>query len=157
MARRLPLPISGVAAVFAAAAVLLLPQAAATSTVAATESTQPAQPTFVYRVTGATASAEKLFAYGFDVLEERDGNDLFVLGSAAEGDRLRAAGFAASTETAMSPPSWAPPKPRSANNPTPARRTTAATTRSTPSTRTWTRSPSSTRTWPPPSPTASPG
>jgi hypothetical protein len=118
MARRLPLPISGVAAAIAAAAVLLLPQAAATSPVAATESTQPAQATFVYRVSGASANAEKLFSYGFDVLEERDGSDLFVLGSAAEGDRLRAAGFTASVESAMAPPSWAPPRERATNSPT---------------------------------------
>jgi carboxypeptidase T len=116
MARRLSLPISGVAAAIAAAAVLLLPQAAATSNVAATESTQSAQPTYVFRVASAAANAEKLFGYGFDVLEERDGNDLFVLGNAGEGDRLRAAGFTVSTETAMAPPKWAPPKERASND-----------------------------------------
>ena len=116
MARRLPLPISAVAAAIAAAAVLFLPQAAATSTVATTESTQSAQPTYVFRVAGASSNAEKLFGYGFDVLEERDGNDLFVLGNAGEGDRLRAAGFTVSTETAMAPPKWAPPKERASND-----------------------------------------
>jgi carboxypeptidase T len=49
---------------------------------------------FVYRVTAASpAAAQQLFDGGYDVLENRAGNDLFVLGDAATATRLRAAGF----------------------------------------------------------------
>ncbi|GAA0604424.1 M14 family zinc carboxypeptidase [Kutzneria viridogrisea] len=103
-------------AALAATAVVLLPQAAATSTVAATDSTAKAQPTYVYRVSHSVDTVEKLFSHGFDVLEQRDGEDLFVLGTAAEGDRLRAAGFTATPESAMAPPAWTPPKQRASND-----------------------------------------
>jgi carboxypeptidase T len=49
---------------------------------------------FVYRVAAASpATAQRLVADGYDVLENRTGNDLFVLGDAATAGRLRAAGF----------------------------------------------------------------
>ncbi|GIF01039.1 M14 family zinc carboxypeptidase [Paractinoplanes rishiriensis] len=49
---------------------------------------------FVYRVAAASpAAAQRLFTDGYDVLENRTGNDLFVLGDAATAARLRAAGF----------------------------------------------------------------
>jgi hypothetical protein len=49
---------------------------------------------FVYRVAAASpAAAEQLFAGGYDVLENRTGNDLFVLGDAATKARLQADGF----------------------------------------------------------------
>lgn len=53
-----------------------------------------AVPLFVYRLTAASpATAEKLFAEGYDVLENRTGNDLFVLGDTTTAAKLRAAGF----------------------------------------------------------------
>jgi carboxypeptidase T len=49
---------------------------------------------FVYRVAAATdAAAQKLIDSGYDVLENRSGNDLFVLGDTTTGTKLRAAGF----------------------------------------------------------------
>jgi carboxypeptidase T len=58
----------------------------------------------VYRVPAATdAAAQRLIAAGFDVLENRDGQDLFVLGDTGAADRLRAAGFTATVENTLSP------------------------------------------------------
>jgi hypothetical protein len=49
---------------------------------------------FVYRVAAASPeAAQQLFADGYDVLENRTGNDLYVLGDAATATRLRAKGF----------------------------------------------------------------
>src|SRR2546423_12919842 len=49
---------------------------------------------FIYRVNASSdAAAQRLFDRGFDVLENRAGGDLFVLGNAATADKLRTAGF----------------------------------------------------------------
>jgi carboxypeptidase T len=63
---------------------------------------------YVYRVSDSAAAAEKLFAAGFDVLEQRDGNDLFVLGNEKDGARLRAAGFTGTIESVLPPQDFQP-------------------------------------------------
>ncbi|GLZ43042.1 M14 family zinc carboxypeptidase [Actinokineospora sp. NBRC 105648] len=65
--------------------------------------------TYLYRVPGGAARADDLLRAGFDVLEEREGDDLFVMGRADVGDRLRAAGHRARVEQALDPVTWAPP------------------------------------------------
>lgn len=67
-------------------------------------------PTFVYRVTAPLGdSAQRLLNQGFDVLEDRDGDDLFVLGDNQVLTRLREAGFAPVVDKVMEPPQWTPP------------------------------------------------
>ncbi|GLW95198.1 M14 family zinc carboxypeptidase [Actinokineospora globicatena] len=77
----------------------------------AAPSPTPQQPSasYVYRVTGGVDRAEALLREGFDVLEERQGGDLFVMGSADVGTRLRAAGHRASVDQVLPPVNWAPP------------------------------------------------
>ncbi|MBV9847097.1 MAG: carboxypeptidase [Kutzneria sp.] len=120
MVRRRVIPLSGVLTVVAAVAILLLPQAATRSAVAAPApgANPTAQPDYeyVYRVANAVASADKLVSGDFDVMERRDGNDLFVLGTAADGPRLAKAGFSATVESARPAASWTPPKPRLSND-----------------------------------------
>ncbi|SES47384.1 Zinc carboxypeptidase [Actinokineospora terrae] len=93
----------------AAAAVLAgaFPGASAAPTPTAPTAQQSAS--YVYRVTGGVARAEALLREGFDVLEERQGGDLFVMGSAEVGARLRAGGHRASVEQVLPPVAWAPP------------------------------------------------
>ncbi|SFR26144.1 Zinc carboxypeptidase [Lentzea waywayandensis] len=63
-------------------------------------------PTYVYRVPAPLGQkAQDLLARGFDVLEQRDGDDLFVLGSKDTHTRLTAAGFTGEVESVMAPPS----------------------------------------------------
>ncbi|GAA2511628.1 M14 family zinc carboxypeptidase [Pilimelia columellifera] len=65
--------------------------------------------TYVYGVQAPTAAdAEKLARQGFDLLEDRDGDTLFVAGDAAVGKKLAAAGFRAEVFDTMRP-SWENP------------------------------------------------
>ncbi|GLZ29997.1 peptidase M14 [Lentzea sp. NBRC 105346] len=84
-----------------------------TSTGAAGPTPAPAAqpgPTYVYRVPAPLGQkAQDLLTRGFDVLEQRDGNDLFVLGSQDVLGQLRTAGFAPAIESVMEAPQWAPP------------------------------------------------
>jgi carboxypeptidase T len=67
-------------------------------------------PTFVYRVPAPLGdSAQRLLNQGFDVLEDRDGDDLFVLGDQQVSNRLRDAGFAPVLDHVIEPPQWTPP------------------------------------------------
>ncbi|MFD4675944.1 M14 family zinc carboxypeptidase [Lentzea sp. NPDC058450] len=62
--------------------------------------------TYVYRVPAPLGQkAQDLLARGFDVLEQRDGDDLFVLGSKTTHTDLAAAGFTGKVESVMAPPS----------------------------------------------------
>ncbi|GLY47234.1 M14 family zinc carboxypeptidase [Lentzea sp. NBRC 102530] len=62
--------------------------------------------TYVYRVPAPLGQkAQDLLARGFDVLEQRDGDDLFVLGSKTTHTDLANAGFAGRVESVMAPPS----------------------------------------------------
>ncbi|WP_280701361.1 M14 family zinc carboxypeptidase [Kitasatospora sp. GP82] len=73
-------------AALTAVALPALPQASASASSAARA--------IVFRVPVRDASdPQKLLAGGFDVLERRQGNDLFVLGDAAAGARLHQLGF----------------------------------------------------------------
>jgi hypothetical protein len=68
---------------------------------------------FVYRVSASTdAAAQRLFRAGFDVLENRTGTDLFVLGDTATADRLRAAGFRPTVVEKLDPVGWKAPSTR---------------------------------------------
>ncbi|WP_229796344.1 M14 family zinc carboxypeptidase [Saccharothrix coeruleofusca] len=67
-------------------------------------------PTYVYQVRAPLGqAAQDLLGRGFDVLEHREGEDLFVLGDQATGQRLREAGFQAVVDEVMPPPLWQPP------------------------------------------------
>ncbi|MFS8097195.1 carboxypeptidase [Lentzea alba] len=62
-------------------------------------------PTYVYRVPAPLGQkAQDLLARGFDVLEQRDGDDLFVLGGQAVHDKLAQAGYTGTVESVMAPP-----------------------------------------------------
>src|SRR4051794_41334906 len=68
---------------------------------------------FVYRVPAATdAATRKLANGGFDVLENRSGTNLFVMGDAATGDRLRRAGFHPTIDQKIRPAEWSAPSTR---------------------------------------------
>src|SRR5215211_5326966 len=68
---------------------------------------------FIYRVSASSdAAAQRLVGAGFDVLEDRAGSNLFVLGDAATADRLRAAGFRPAVAEKLKPAGWAPPSTR---------------------------------------------
>ncbi|WP_394824562.1 M14 family zinc carboxypeptidase [Pendulispora albinea] len=68
-----------------------------------------------YRVHDAVSRADDLADAGLDLLEKREGNDLFVLGDDATGDQLRALGFSIAVNEEIVVPQWAPP-PLRANN-----------------------------------------
>jgi hypothetical protein len=62
-------------------------------------------PTYVYRVPAPLGQkAQDLLARGFDVLEQRDGDDLFVLGSKDVHAKLAEAGYTGTVESVMAPP-----------------------------------------------------
>ncbi|GAB3889575.1 M14 family zinc carboxypeptidase [Kibdelosporangium lantanae] len=88
--------------------------AAVTTALVLTPQPQPVTPaavdmtSYVYRVSNAASASDKLFADGFDVLEQRDGNDLFVLGSQRDAARLRAAGFTGTVEEVVPPQDFQP-------------------------------------------------
>jgi len=68
---------------------------------------------FLYRVSASSESvAQRLARDGFDVLENRDGTDLFVLGDAATGAKLRAAGFRPTVFQRLQPTGWSAPSTR---------------------------------------------
>jgi carboxypeptidase T len=100
----------------AASALLLLPQSGGQPAPAAdSASTRPNAPLFVYRVAHAAGQVDRLIGYGFDVVEQRQADDVFVLGTSAVGDRLRAAGFETQVDKALPSPQWTPPAPRADN------------------------------------------
>ncbi|ANZ38008.1 carboxypeptidase [Lentzea guizhouensis] len=67
------------------------------------------QATYVLRVPAPIGdSAQRLLGLGYDVVEQRDGTDLFVIGDAHTADRLRADGFQSTVETRTPPSPWAP-------------------------------------------------
>ena len=109
---RIRLPLTLIATAALGVALLTLPTPGQPATVASSTSQQSNQPSYVYRVANSAGQAQKLFQDGFDVLEDRQGNDLFVLGGAAEAGRLRGFGFNATVEKAIAPPKWAPPVKR---------------------------------------------
>src|SRR5256714_4618731 len=68
---------------------------------------------FIYRVSASSdAAAQRLFDRGFDVLENRAGGDLFVLGNAATADKLRTAGFQPAIAEKIETGGWQPPSTR---------------------------------------------
>jgi hypothetical protein len=59
---------------------------------------------YVYRVAaGSDADAQRLFRGGFDVLEDRSGSALFVLGDTTTATKLRAAGFTPTVAERLAP------------------------------------------------------
>ncbi|MFI9010072.1 M14 family zinc carboxypeptidase [Actinosynnema sp. NPDC053489] len=69
-----------------------------------------AGPTYVYRVRAPLGDAARdLLDRGFDVLEHRDGDDLFVLGDAGTGARIGETGFSAVVDEVLPPARWRPP------------------------------------------------
>src|SRR5262249_24100879 len=68
---------------------------------------------YVYRVPAVSESAaQRLIDAGFDVLEDRIGADLLVLGDTSTADRLRAGGFRVAGAERLTPASWTPRRPR---------------------------------------------
>jgi carboxypeptidase T len=68
---------------------------------------------YIYRVSATSeAAAQRLFDDGFDVLENRSGTNLFVLGDDATPAKLRAAGFAPAVAEKLKPTGWKPPSTR---------------------------------------------
>src|SRR5687767_6114346 len=77
------------------------------TSVAAPPPAAPVQegPTYVYRVPAPLGQkAQDLLQRGFDVLEQRDGDDLFVLGAKDVHSKLAEAGFTGTVESVMAPP-----------------------------------------------------
>jgi hypothetical protein len=67
----------------------------------------------VYRVAaGSEADAQRLFRAGFDVLENRSGAGLFVLGDDTTATKLRAAGFHPTVAERLTPAAWRAPSTR---------------------------------------------
>lgn len=65
--------------------------------------------TYVLRVPAPTGeSAQRLLGLGYDVVEQRDGDDLFVVGDEHTAGELGADGFRSSVETVRQPSPWAP-------------------------------------------------
>jgi carboxypeptidase T len=99
------------------AVVTVLALVAALAVAPATSRSRPAvadpQPRYVLRVpAGSPAAAQRLQRDGFDVLEDRAGSDLFVLGDRATARRLRTAGFTSTVEEQLRAPRWTPPTTR---------------------------------------------
>ena len=68
---------------------------------------------FIYRVSASSdASAQRLVRAGYDVLEDRDGADLFVLGDAHTAANLRGHGFAPRVVETLRPATWKAPSTR---------------------------------------------
>jgi hypothetical protein len=67
----------------------------------------------IYSVPGASdATAQRLIRGGFDVLEKRAGDNLFVLGDAATAAKLRADGFSPTLSEIVKPANWKAPTSR---------------------------------------------
>ncbi|MEN3310541.1 MAG: carboxypeptidase [Micromonosporaceae bacterium] len=93
------------AAVTASAVALVVPQMPS----AVADSSQ----LFVYQVTASSdTAAQRLFRAGFDVLEDRAGHYLFVLGDTATATQLRAAGFTPTVVEKVKPAAWKAPATR---------------------------------------------
>ncbi|GAB3502829.1 M14 family zinc carboxypeptidase [Amycolatopsis cihanbeyliensis] len=72
--------------------------------------------TYVFRVPiDGPDRAQDLLRRGFDVLEQRQGDDLFVLGDAATQRKLHSAGFQAEVDSVLPEPQWEPPRKRDSN------------------------------------------
>ena len=56
-------------------------------------------------------AAQRLFRDGYDVLEDRSGTDLFVVGDTDTFDQLRASGFRPTIFQTLRPALWSPPPP----------------------------------------------
>src|SRR5262245_56444345 len=68
---------------------------------------------FLYRVPVVNeAAAQRLISHGFDVLENRDGGDLFVIGDTATAVQLRVAGFRPASTEKLAPTGWKAPSTR---------------------------------------------
>jgi carboxypeptidase T len=68
---------------------------------------------YIYRVSATSeAAAQRLFHDGFDVLENRSGTNLFVLGDDATPARLQAAGFEPAIAEKLKPSGWKAPSTR---------------------------------------------
>src|SRR5262245_56442943 len=103
---RRPRALTTLAAVAAAIALVRLGPA---TDPAAASSTQP----YVYKVPAdSQAAAQRLFDAGFDVLENRTGSDLYVLGDTATGAALRAKGFRPTVAERLRPAGWTAPSTR---------------------------------------------
>jgi len=81
----------------------------------ASNSTDLQARTYEYRVHDAVSRADELASSGVDLLERRQGNDLFVLGDDAAGEQLRDMGFEISLHKEVVMPRWTPPKLRISN------------------------------------------
>ena len=67
------------------------------------------QATYVLRVPAPKGeSAQRLLGLGYDVLEQRDGDDLFVVGDPKTSQKLRTDGFPSTVEKTMPPSQWEP-------------------------------------------------
>ncbi|MGD9483665.1 M14 family zinc carboxypeptidase [Streptomyces sp. TRM70308] len=64
---------------------------------------------YVYRVHGGADAPQSAFG-SFDLLETREGDDLFVLGDAGTAADLKAAGLRPTVEEKLEPAPWEPPK-----------------------------------------------
>jgi hypothetical protein len=94
---------------FAAAAVLALTTQPASAGPSAAQSSQ-SQQLYIYRVAAASeAAAQRLMSDGFDVLEQRDGADLFVLGDSGTATTLRADGFVPRAAQPLAAATWSAP------------------------------------------------
>jgi murein tripeptide amidase MpaA len=95
---------TGAAAILAATLVFTAaPSTAAKAVVAKTSQI------LVYRVTAPFGSdTDRLLDLGLDVMEGRDGNDLFVMGDRSVGRTLRTAGFTAKIDQVLDTPQWTP-------------------------------------------------
>lgn len=70
-------------------------------------------PLFVYRVSAPTnADAQALMESGFDVLEQRSGVDLFVLGDTSTAGQLRTAGYVPLSTERLNTSTWTAPTTR---------------------------------------------
>lgn len=89
-------------AALAAGAMFVLAQQAATAAPSAGAHV-------VYRVVGGAQHADELLGSGLDVLEERSGNDLFVLGDAGTPVVVNSLGLTATVARTITTPTWPAP------------------------------------------------
>lgn len=88
----------------------------APNSVGAQPATAATGPLYVYRIHAPLGDAKTdLLASRFDLLETRDGDDLFVLGDNGTSRRLADAGLPSVIESVLNPPSWSPPRQRPSN------------------------------------------
>ncbi len=76
---------------------------------------QPEGHVYQYRVHDAIGRSDDLAAAGFDLLEKRQKDDLFVLGDEAVGDAIRSMGFTVSVDRELVVPHWTAPALRTSN------------------------------------------